>query len=439
MLEKFKKYCSEKLCFTEKTKVLVGVSGGRDSVFLIHMLHLAGYDFAIAHFNFGLRGNESELDALFCKELATHYQVPFFTKKEDAKKTAKQLKISTQEAARSLRYAWFHNLISETDFSALAVGQHKDDLLETQLINLMRGTGLRGLHGILSIRDHVVRPLMCFGRSDVDEGVEKYQLKYREDSSNASDDYMRNAIRHHVIPPMRKIQEDVVEKAITLSENVLQTEVLLDQLMDQQREKLLKKEAGCFQIPIIEIENKSQGYLYEFFRPFAGFNYQELLRLCRGETGRILTNNKFEIVKNRDHLLLRAVKETFFFDMELDLNTAIETPLGIMTCELLQSSFEDLNFNDNICVIPARLLESPLRVRSWSKGDWMVPLGMKGRKKISDLLIDDKCSLFEKQKALVLVSGDNITWLIGHRTDDRFKVVDKTEKLYLFSLKISRG
>ncbi len=429
MKQVFKDFCHQTLGLTDSDKILVAVSGGLDSVLLLYLLHEMPFQIEVAHVNFQLRGEESDGDERFVRKLCARYGVPVYVKQVSAKEYAKNKRLGIQEAAREIRYAWFEELRLQKGLDYLAVGHHQNDVLETMLINIGRGTGIRGLRSIQPKKGSLIRPLLCFDRKTLEQLSEQLQLNYREDSSNASDDYLRNQIRHHVIPALLECREDWVKQAQITTRNLRETEELVDELMAEKRKSIIEVEGELLMLKVDEVKGKSRGFIFELFREFGDFNFDEVQQLCAGDTGRMIESGTHQLLRDRDYLLLRKKLESRSQKWEIHENTQVAGDIELVSD--FQFDVQLFETNDH-CVIPANQLQFPLTLRSWKPGDWFVPFGMKGRKLVSDYLTDLKLSKFDKEKVQVLCSGEDVVWLVGYRSDDRYKVVDTSEKLYLF-------
>ncbi|MFT7113956.1 MAG: tRNA(Ile)-lysidine synthase [Candidatus Azotimanducaceae bacterium] len=436
LIERFQEFCANTLGLNNSNRILVAISGGRDSVLLVQLLHRLGIYIELAHVNYQLRGEESDGDEQFVKSLAEQLKVRIHVNRVDTLAYKKEHKLSTQEAARDIRYNWFNEILKKSDLDFVAVAHHKDDVLETQLINLSRGTGLKGLRSIQAKRDCIVRPMLCLSREDVDFLIQEMQVPFREDSSNKSDDYLRNKIRHHVIPVLKACEPKVVEQAVKTALILSDTEQVLGELLEEKRSDIFKETSDkLLHISIDKLSQCSLPLLQFMFDTYGGFQASEVQGLMSGQTGKFLENGQYQLLRNRDFLILKAlsVQEK----AALSIRGEGQFKLGNQTLVVTEFKGGSPKFSrDNKqCWVPASKIKFPMVLRKWKHGDWIVPFGMNGKKLVSDLLVDQKMSKFEKEEILVLVQNQEIIWLVGCRSDERFKVVDASEKLYLFTLK----
>lgn len=413
-------------------RLLLAVSGGLDSVVLGHLAQRAGMDFGIAHVNFGLRGEESDGDAAFVQTLAETYGVPFFTKKFETAAFAKNGGLSIQLAARKLRYGWFNELLNAEAFDFLATAHHRDDALETLLLNLTRGAGLAGLAAIPEQTGRVVRPLLRFSRRTLETYARENALTWREDRSNATDDYTRNFVRHHVLPLLRELNPN-------LSETVGQS---LDQLAAGRRllefhVAELRRTAWTVQGDVQRLDLRMVGQqpeplllLHEFLRPL-GFRYHQSAAIWAakdGQAGKRFFSPTHALTLDRDALLLLPrqpeAEPVFFLEKT---TTDLTVPDFTLRYRLRERDETPISTDPAAAALDADLLQFPLTLRRWQPGDWFCPLGLGGkRQKISDLLINLKIPRSLKSRVWVLESDGVIAWVIGLRVDERFRVTEAT-------------
>jgi tRNA(Ile)-lysidine synthase len=445
-------------------KVLLTVSGGKDSVVLFDLFLKAKLNFGVAHCNFQLRGEESDGDEQFVSQLADNQGVNFHSIHFETKKYASEQSISTQMAARNLRYEWFEKLRVEFGYDYIATAHHLNDNIETILLNLVKGTGIAGLRGIQAINGHIIRPLLFVTREEIDNYIIENRLKWREDSSNASTDYQRNLLRHEVIPILKKINPNLEETFSRNIERFKDLEVSFQKNLSYFKAAVLREENG---IAYIKIENlkywQSATYLLEELLKEYGFNFQQVKEIEKS-----LTKHSGRQFHSATHILIKDREDLIISPSQSNRRTA--SPKGRASFDdevLIEKGVESIKFEGlELHLIPTLLLEGeglfnspppqkrrlsnnlpllkgegrgevfdlnkltfPLRIRRWQEGDWFVPLGMKGKKKISDFLIDKKIPLHLKKVIFVLLSGDDIIWVIGHRIDDRYKLTDSTKRM----------
>lgn len=406
-----------------KQSILAAVSGGRDSVVLAELLHRGGYRFEIAHCNFHLRGDESDRDEQFVRDLANRYGVPCHVAQFDTDAYASEKNISTEMAARELRYAWFERVRQERGLDLIAVAHHRDDAIETFFINLLRGAGLAGLCGMKAQYGHVVRPLLHVSREEIDRYIDENGLHYVEDRTNATDLYLRNRIRHQLIPLMRDLNPSFDSVMSQNLHNLSDANEIYQSTVAAIKEDIVTHRSdGIDEIPVAKIENlKTQDtLLFELLRPY-GFNadtVNEILAGLHGKSGRQYLSPTHRLVKDRQTLQVSA------------LGTTDATPKLTISGPIARKEFTTLKTERNTILCDADLLKQPLTLRHWHDGDRFYPFGMKGSQLVSDYFSDHKFSLLEKQQAWLLCDADDkIVWVIGHRADGRFAVTGKTMEI----------
>jgi len=424
---------SHSLCQPE-SRILAAVSGGIDSTVLCEVLHQLKFDFAIAHCNFGLRAEEAEADQLFVKKLAKKYDVPFFTENFNTRAFAAQEKLSTQMAARTLRYEWFETVRQQEGYDYIATAHHSNDTTETILLHLTKGTGIAGLHGIPPKNGHIIRPLLPVTKDDIYEFVTANKIIWREDSSNETTKYQRNKIRHEVIPVLKEINPSLEETMQHTAERVSHAEAIVVAYIEQLREQSVKEAEDAVYISLVPLRNATglPVVLHELLRPF-NFSYTVVLELAaalEGISGKQFDSPTHTLVKDRDQLVLTPRNISSFGSILIqDGATGAAAGHVHFSIRYIDAAAYKLNTKPHVAALDAGQLTFPLKLRTWQEGDWFVPLGMNGKKKISDLLIDKKVPANLKPQTLVLVSEQSVAWVVGLRPDNRFKVTDKTEQV----------
>lgn len=442
MLNLFTTYIKKEKLFSKTDNILLTVSGGIDSVVMCELFHKAGLKFGIAHCNFQLRGDESEGDENFVEELAEKYRVQFHSVSFDTSAFAKKNKLSIQVAARKLRYDWFEEIRTQFDYSFIATAHHQDDSIETFFINLIRGTGIAGLHGILPKQNNIIRPLLFTNKDQIELFAKKNKLEYREDSSNASDKYVRNKIRHKLIPILKELNPNIHKTIAEDIQRLSDTEKVYKKEIVDKRSKIIKEDKNGIQISIKELKklNPIEPYLFEFLYPL-GFNsatVDEIIESLNGQSGKQFFSATHRLIKDRDFLFLESRDKNQESRLKKKGNHFIKKNQTELSNDTLRLNFKtiskstnyELRTTNSIANIDFDKLEFPLEVRKWKNGDIFYPLGMKGKKKLSDFFIDKKISISEKENIWLLTSKNEIVWVIGLRLDDRFKVTDKTKKIY---------
>jgi tRNA(Ile)-lysidine synthase len=440
MLEDFVSYIKEKQLFTPSERLLLTVSGGIDSVVLAELCHQAGLKFGIAHCNFQLRGDESEGDERFVQELARKYAVDFYTQRFDTKAFAQHNGISTQMAARQLRYEWFDRIRQEHRYNYILTAHHQDDLLETILLNLTRGTGIAGLHGILPKNGFLIRPLLFATRGRIDQFLQQMQLTWREDSSNFSNDYLRNRLRHEVIPILQEMNPKVAASVSELAERVRATEAIVAESMQLATKEAVHEENGSLWISYEKLEKLSAPLeRLSYWLATYHFTYHQTKMIWKsrnGQAGKQFFSPTHTLISDRTHWVVTPTPTEQPTEWFLTSATGeIVYPNGFLKWDVINAiENENIEANPNVIYLDADELIFPITLRLWQKGDRFCPLGMKGKqKKISDFLIDNKVPRNIKERVYVLESEGKIAWLVGFRPDERFKVKEKTKKYIKFT------
>ncbi|MEJ5993070.1 tRNA lysidine(34) synthetase TilS [Pedobacter sp. Du54] len=429
-------YIKKNALFTQEDNILLAISGGKDSVLMAQLFKLTGFKFSIAHCNFNLRGDESQRDEAFVRLLAHTLDVPFYTTHFDTKAYAKANHVSTQMAARDLRYRWFEELRLANGYDYIALAHHQNDSIETLLLNLTRGTGISGMHGILPKRDYLVRPLLFLSRQQIEALVEEHNIDYVEDSSNLTDTYARNNIRLNVIPVLKEINPNLEE---TFARNFIrfaETEAVLQQVVEQTRQNVCEKRGDDIYFSIEKIVALSPQKLlfFELLKPyqFTSSVVDEILSSLAKQSGTSFYSPNYRATINRTDLVISpiaAIKEDIFFMHPHDEYVGV----GEKKLLLSYSHSISIDSNANKAFVDADKLIFPLVIRFKQDGDKFMPLGMKHYKKLSDFFIDQKVAIPHKSKIPLLINGNGeIIWVVGFRQDNRYKVKVTTKKVAIF-------
>ena len=440
MLRKLIRHIEKEELFKRSEKLLVAVSGGLDSVVLLHLLYKMEVNCVVAHCNFKLRDKDSDRDEIFVKDLAEKYNFPVHTIAFETAEYAKEKGISIEMAARDLRYDWFEKIRKESECSYILTAHHADDVIETVLINLTRGTGIHGLTGIKAKINRLVRPLLPFSRDELKAYAIDNQVEYREDYTNAQTDFVRNKIRHQIIPVLREINPSIQK---TMYENVARfsdVDLIYNNEIINKRSNLIDQEEDRLLISLDELKKlpAQNSHLFELLKPY-GFHSRDVANIIESLdsiSGKIFFSDDFQILRDREYLVLSKKREKESGVFELQENDQVDVFDKRFNCQIYERP-SDFKFSTNpqIACFDADKLSFPLKLRKWQEGDVFRPIGMKGRKKVSDYFIDNKFSLTDKENAWLLVSGDDIVWLVGHRMDDRFKITKKTSNIYRIEIK----
>ena len=441
MLQEFGTHVNNSLSFLRTNKLLIAISGGLDSVVLTHLCHALKLDIALAHCNFNLRNDESDGDEQFVLDLADSLNLEIFIESFETEDHAQANKLSTQMAARTLRYDWFEELTSQLGFDFILTAHHADDNLETFLINLSRGTGMDGLIGIPEQNGNIVRPLLPFSRDEVETYAKLNNLKWREDASNASDAYLRNALRHHVVPNLKELNPQILQNFKKTSSHLRDLkDIVQDRIDDVSMRIILIKDHGEVHLDIEELKTLSNPriYLYQLLKDYGFTEWNDVENLLYAQSGKQIISLSHRLIKDRNVLILNKLKdlnnnEQIFDEVVGKIRTANGTVLFFDEADALFSKRTDIkdahNKYNKTIFVDKDLLNFPLSVRGWREGDYFYPFGMKGKKKLSKYFKDEKLSLPEKERIQILCSGEDIIWVIGRRADDRYKVTDKTEHI----------
>lgn len=436
-MDKFLRFIAENSLFTKEQPILLAVSGGKDSVLMAYLFAEAGFNFGIAHCNFGLREEASNLDEEFVKSLADQFKVDFYSTHFPTEQYANEKHVSIQMAARDLRYRWLEEIRSKHNYSFLAVAHHQTDSVETVFLNLLRGTGIAGLSGILPKRDKLIRPLLAFTGKEIEEIVIQKEIAFREDASNASTKYKRNRIRLEVLPILRKINPEIEKTFLANSKRFQAVESFLTQAVEELRSELFIKELNeetHIQIAHLKELKPISLWMYELFSPY-GFTEAVLSDLQRdwdNGSGRQFYSSTHQILVDRACLILKPLQEERFE------NLLIETLPHEFTWfheryKVYNADRADLSLTGFTQVVDFDTIKFPILIRSWQQGDRFQPLGMKGQKKVSDFLISLKTPLTLKQEVPVIEDADqSIVAILPWRIDDNFKVTAKTKKVIIF-------
>ena len=428
---------------------IVALSGGADSVALLLLLKEHGFNVHAAHCNFHLRGAESDRDEVFCVELCRQLGIELHRAHFDTREYAELHKVSIEMAARELRYRWFEQLRQDVGATGICVAHHRDDSVETVLLNLVRGTGLRGMTGIQPRNGSILRPLLCVSRAEIEAFLAERGQKYVTDSTNLEADVLRNKVRLKVLPLLRELNPAVSENIRRTAENLLEAQEVLDSILGNY------KDSNVLELSEIEKYGSSEYIVFEWLKNY-GFNGSQVRQILNADSGGIVSSaSGYDVLKDRTRLIVEKTEDTSHAHRELfsmPSRTILVPEEGTYVLEGVGGRAVDnhifsgrttenskvrvrkcavcVSKDPYIATLDADKVAFPLTIRRVEEGDWMVPYGMKGRKLLSDLMTDLKMNVFEKRRQLVVVDAQGvIVWAVGLRTDHRVAVGDQTKNV----------
>jgi tRNA(Ile)-lysidine synthase len=442
LLESFKLYFNQHFAalHLQGKQLLLAVSGGLDSVVMVDLCAQSGIDFSIVHCNFQLRGAESQRDELFVQQLAIRYNKPFLVKVFDTSEYAVEHHLSIQEAARKLRYEWFQELlVSNPQFAAVATAHHADDNIETVLMNIFRGTGLAGLHGILPVLGNIIRPLLFAQRSEIETYAKALQLPWVEDSSNVSDKYTRNFFRHQVIPLVQQFYPQAAQNILANIARWTEAEILYNSAIKIILSKLVEQKGNEMHIPVLKWKKlvPLQTITYELMKDygFQSTQTQEIIKLLDAQSGSSMSSNTHHLIKNRNWMIIAPHQNDLVKHIVVDEHTDVVSYVhGTIQIKRLSAGSFVLPNSSSVAALDADKVAGSILLRQWKQGDYFYPLGMDKKKKLSKFFIDQKLSKTDKEKVWVVVSNQRIIWVVGYRIDNRFKVTATTKNVLLLTV-----
>lgn len=426
-ISRVRKFIAQHQLLEDNSKVIVGVSGGADSMALLDILLKSGYECIAAHCNFHLRGEESNRDYRFVESYCKEREIQFVSVDFDTFGYMKQHSVSLEMAARDLRYQWFEEIRIEHNAGKIAVAHHLDDSVETVLINLIRGTGIKGLTGISALNGNIARPLLCLSRNEIIDYLTQNGIGFVTDSTNDETEYTRNKIRLEVIPILKSLNPSVVKSIQKTCDNLSSVEKIYNHSITQSKQRVFTENRISIDLLIKEKEPKT--LLFEILNPY-GFNtdtVQDIFNSINGISGKIFYTTNYTLIKDRNYFILEENIEKDNTQYSINEDTRnIEYPVILNFEEHLNTSTFPIEKERHIIYLDKSRLSFPLTIRRWQQGDKFIPFGMKGSKKLSDYFSDKKLSLIDKEKIWLLCSGDKIVWIIGERADDRFRITGST-------------
>jgi len=435
MLEKFQNHIIQNFDFLIGKRLLLATSGGVDSMIMVDLFDKLSFDVAIAHCNFQLRGIESFEDQKFVQNYADANGIEVFITQFDTTTFAKDFKLSIQVAARELRYSWFYELLETKKYDYILTAHHADDNVETFIINLIRGTGLEGLTGIPAQNGNIIRPLLTFSRQEIEQYAKEIKMEWREDSSNTSDKYLRNKIRHNVVPVLKELNPDFLSSFLKTQSYLHESKAMAEDASILVYQQVAEEKGEEIHLDLNKLKKlpNYKSYLYEWLNEFKFSAWEDIYGLVDGQSGKQVFSDGFRLLKDRDSLILcpisvdAEIEEFYIFKDQKEINI----PLNLSFLRVTDTS---LVSNTTIFVDEDKLW-FPLVLRRWKHGDKFQPSGMEGKsKKVSKFFKDNKLSLIEKENSWILCSDNQIVWIVGFRQDERFKIGNRTKKILKIQL-----
>lgn len=416
-------YIESEQLIKPQDKLLIALSGGADSVALLRILLTLGYNCEAAHCNFHLRDAESDRDEAFVRTLCDEFHVHLHVVHFDTRQYAQENKISIEMAARQLRYDWFEELRQNTQSQYIAVAHHKDDSVETILLNLIRGTGINGLTGIQPKMGYIIRPLLCIDRNQIIDYLQKIKQNFVTDSTNLQDEYTRNKIRLQLIPLLQEFNPSIKDSINNTGKYLSETNKVYHHYISETITKITDN--GNINIELLLKETAPEGILYEILFP-KGFNsaqINDIFQSINKQSGKLFySKHGWQLNIDRKWLLLNKMVEND------------SPPFNLVMIKIANTPDFVIEKDKNIAYLDADKLNSNLEIRKWHQGDKFIPFGMKGRKLVSDLMTDLKFSRIQKDNQWVLIDGDSIVWVIGERTDNRYRIDKQTKNILKIEL-----
>ena len=435
MIQKFVNHINQNFPFLNDKKLLLATSGGLDSMVMVDLFHKSNFEIAMAHCNFQLRGMESFGDQNFVQDYSEINKIKLFLTQFDTEAFAKDYKLSTQVAARELRYNWFYELLETKNYDYILTAHHADDNLETFIIHLVRGTGLGGLTGIPAHNDKIIRPLLPFSRQEIQEYAHQNKIQWREDSSNASDKYLRNKIRHNLVPILKELNSDFLSSFQKTQTYLQESQTMVEDasIMVYQQVAKEKGEKIYFDLNQLKKLPNFKSYLYHWLIEYGFSAWDDIYDLVESQSGKQVFSKEFRLLKDRDFIILCPINfeednDEYFINKN---QKEVKIPLNLMFSRVNEVS----NVSNEVIFVDEDKLWFPLVLRRWQTGDVFQPFGMEGKsKKVSKFFKDEKLSLIEKENAWLLCTDNQIIWIVGFRQDERFRIKNTTRTLLKIQL-----
>ena len=430
----FQSFLEKEKLVSKEDRLVLAVSGGVDSMVMLELFRQTEYDFVVAHCNFKLRGDESDDDELFVRDYCQQHDITFYCNVFDTEEYALSEGISIEMAARDLRYQWFYQILDELSFSVVATAHHQDDVIETILINLSRGTGIRGLTGIRPVNGRVIRPMLFTNRADILNYAEINNTPFRVDSTNNELVYQRNVIRNQIIPLLQDINPAFDKNMLRTAQILKETESLYLEKISEIKHSVVVHEAGFvkFSISVLKTYQEINTILFELLRPY-GFKRSVVYSIVESfdaDAGKIFFSKTHRLVKDRSELVItpiRSIDHSRFY-IEAD-TTFMSLPVNMSLQVIARDESYKISNRPDTVDLDYDTIVFPLIIKKWEQGEYFQPLGMKGLKKVSDFFVDEKLSIPQKENQWILYSGNEVVWIIGLRIDDRYKITPESKNI----------
>jgi tRNA(Ile)-lysidine synthase len=443
MIHQFKKALFKQCKIEVNDKLLLAISGGLDSMVLLHLCSVLKLEIGVAHCNFGLRAEESEEEEKFVKNYCNHHKIEFYSIKFKTNEYAEQHSISTQMAARELRYDWFNSLLGQFNYKNILVAHHADDQVETILLNIIRGKGPSSWSGMNYINEKIVRPLLSFTKNEIKKYATRENLQWRDDSSNNTTSYERNFLRIEVLPLLEKINPNFTSNILQFGERAFVQNKLLSLYFESLTKEFVTKENGDLKIEIDKLNavDETAQFLFHVLHPFR-FNFETCENICsnlKNRSGKIFYSKTHRVYIDRNNLIVSTINisktESIFIQQPIQYVLPNNSTLNFEFIPFSEEVFS--NRKKSIAYLDADLITFPLEIRSKQEGDYFHPLGMNGTKLLSDYFIDNKYSLRDKEDVLLLTMSDSILWIINDRIDQRYRITEKTKTMLKIEFTVS--
>ena len=430
MEQRFKTVLNNLSSNEEWSHTILAVSGGIDSVVMAYLYRECDRPFSIAHCNFQLREEESMRDEEFVISLGEKMGIKVLVERFETEKYANENGVSIQMAARDLRYNWFKELSAEFEAN-IAIAHHANDIAETMIFNLAKGTGLAGLHGIADTDGIFVRPLLWARKEEIVDFAQVHSIEWCDDHSNESEKYMRNIIRKKVVPELERVNPSFITTNLRNAARIKDAENFMHYAIDQL--KVIQEKGGHIYInkeALLKLPG-SRAVLYQLIKSY-GFSYEQVVSIeqSAGGIGAIFLSPQWVLNVDREYFIISKNKQSILEQLVDESDQFIELEAGSLQLTVLSAEPYEIMPDSKIAALDFDKLTFPLLIRNWRPGDYFIPLGMHGKKKVSDFMIDEKVPVNLKPKILVMISGNDIVWVVGHRINENYKITPGTRRIY---------